>query len=152
MLSSNPEIILLKMLSKSSKYALKALVFIALNSSEEKKLLVKEIANKTNVPRPFLSKILQELASKDILSSIKGPGGGFFTTQKQQNGNVLDIIVETEGMDKLQHCVLNFENCDSQNPCPLHNYIAPAKDALRHSLKNITLDDLRNDGSIGFFT
>lgn len=151
-LSLNLEITSLYMLSKYSKYALKALTFIVTNSSEEKKLLVKEIADKTKVPKPFLSKILQELASKDILSSTKGPGGGFYATPKQLDGNVLDIIVETEGMDKLQHCILNFENCDSQNPCPLHSYIAPARDALRQSLKSIKLEDLKKNGSLSFFT
>lgn len=140
------------MLSKYSKYALKALVFIVTHSSEDEKLLVKVIASKTKVSRPFLSKILQELASKDILSSTKGRRGGFYVTQEQLNGSILDIIVETEGMDKLQHCMLNFENCDAQNPCPLHNNIAPAKDALRNSLKHITLGDLKGKGTPGFFT
>lgn len=140
------------MLSKSSKYALKAVVFIVTYSSKEEKLSGRKIAEKTKIPRPFLSKILQELSSKDFISSTKGPNGGFYVTQSQLNRTVLDLIVNTEGIDKLQQCVLNFENCDSENPCPLHNFIAPAKDSLRNSLKNITLDNLKKNGPMEFFT
>jgi len=140
------------MLSNSSKYALKAVVYIATKSSAENKLLVKEIAEKTNVPKPFLSKILQQLAANDLLSSTKGPHGGFFITENQLKNSVMDIVIETEGRDKLQQCFLNFENCNSQNPCPVHDFIAPAKEALRKSLQQVTIKELKEQGNLNFIT
>ncbi len=134
------------MISNSSKYAIKSLFYIVNNASEGHKLLVKDIARESQVPRAYLSKILQQLSAKNYLSSTKGPGGGFYLTDKQLKTAVIDIIIETDGKDKLSQCFLNYEHCDAQNPCPIHDMIAPAKDALRRQLKTITLEDLGKNG------
>jgi len=133
------------MLSNSSKYAVKALVHLVNHSSENNKILVKNLAKVTEVPQPYLSKILQQLTAKDYLSSIKGRNGGYFITKAQGENSVLDIIVEIEGKDQLHLCILSFEHCDSQNPCSIHHLIASQKDALRKSFKTIKLKDLANE-------
>ena len=136
------------MLSNSSKYAVKALVYLVNHSSEKNKVLVKHLAKATEVPQPYLSKILQQLTAKNYLSSIKGRNGGYFITEAQGENSVLDIIVEIEGKDQLQLCILNFEQCNSQNPCPIHHLVASQKDALRKSFKTIKLKDLGNGNLI----
>ncbi len=130
------------MLSNSSKYAVKALLHLVNHSSEENKILVKHLAKATEVPQPYLSKILQQLTAKDYLSSIKGRNGGYFITEAQGEKSVLDIIVEIEGKDILQLCILNFDNCDNKNPCPIHHLITSQKESLRNSFKTIKLKDL----------
>jgi Rrf2 family iron-sulfur cluster assembly transcriptional regulator len=130
------------MLSNSSKYAVKALVHLVNHSSKDNKILVKDLAKVTELPQPYLSKLLQQLTAKDYLSSIKGRNGGYFITKAQAENSVLDIIVEIEGKDILQLCILNFDNCDNKNPCSIHNLVASQKDALRKSFKAIKLKDL----------
>ena len=136
------------MISKSSKYAIQALLYIVNNSSEEQKLLAKDIAKATKVPKPYLSKILQQLTANNYLSSSKGPGGGYFVRKEQLKISILDIIVDAEGKDKFSQCILNFKNCDAQNPCPIHEFIAPSKTDLQQRLKFITLDDLKQKGNL----
>ena len=131
------------MLSNPSKYAIKALIFLVDHSSEANKILVKEIASETDVPKPFLSKILQKLVSKGYVSSSKGRNGGFYITPEQLTSSILEIIIEIEGKDQFLQCALNFENCAEQNPCPLHNFIATEKEALRHRFKTVLLNDLK---------
>ena len=127
---------------KSSKYAINAMHYIVANASEDHKLLVKEIAEATQVPQPFLSKLLQQLSAKGIISSSKGRNGGFFLTSGQLQGSILDIIVEIEGKDRLNMCAINFDHCDEANPCPIHHLIAYEKDQLRQCYRNIKLSDL----------
>ena len=134
------------MISNSSKYAIKSLVYIVNNASESHKLLVKDIAHEIQVPKPYLSKILQQLSTKKYVSSTKGPGGGFYITKEQLKTSLIDVIIETEGKDRLSRCILNYKNCDAQNPCPIHEIIARDKDALRHKLKMITLEDFKKSG------
>ena len=57
------------MLSKSSKYAIRAVLFLAIESSKDKKMSSKLIAEELKIPAPFLAKTLQELAKKNILNS-----------------------------------------------------------------------------------
>ncbi|MCW8981300.1 MAG: Rrf2 family transcriptional regulator [Altibacter sp.] len=131
------------MLLHSSKYAVKALVYLVANASEEHKLLVKEIAEATDIPKAFLSKLFQQLAAKNYISSTKGRHGGFYLTEAQLKNSVLDIIIEMEGKDRLQECVLNLDNCDAENPCAIHELIVDEKTALRERFKNITLAHLK---------
>ncbi len=66
------------MFSNSSKYAIKAVLFLALNSNEDKKIMVKDIANPINVPQAYIAKLLQELSRQNVISSTRGPKGGFY--------------------------------------------------------------------------
>ncbi|KAA3625716.1 MAG: Rrf2 family transcriptional regulator [Flavobacterium sp.] len=133
------------MLSNASKYAVKAINHLVLNSSEENKLLVKDIAELLDIPKPFLSKILQQLSAGNYISSAKGPGGGFFVTSEQLDGSILDIIVETEGKDRFKQCALNFDDCNESKPCAIHHLIATMKDGLRKAYKDIRLKDLKSE-------
>ena len=66
------------MFSTSSKYAIKAVLFLALHTNESKKLMVKDIYKSINVPKAYLAKLLQDLSRHNIVSSTRGPKGGFF--------------------------------------------------------------------------
>ena len=63
------------MLSNTSKYAIRAVIYLALFSSDEKKIGIREISKELGLPTPFLGKILQMLAKQKILNSTKGPMG-----------------------------------------------------------------------------
>ena len=65
------------MLSNSSKYAIKAVLFLSLNSSEIKWVMVKVIAKPINILQAYIAKLLQELSKQKIISSTRGPKGGF---------------------------------------------------------------------------
>ena len=80
------------MFTNSSKYAIKALCVIVEETSINHKLLVKEIAEQTGIPRPFLSKILQQLSSKNYISSTKGRHGGFYIEEQQLDNSLLRTL------------------------------------------------------------
>jgi len=80
------------MLSKSSKYAIRAVLYLAMHTNNKEKIGSKEVAKKLGIPAPFLAKTLQELTKKNIISSIKGPHGGFFLTKENNQKSLLDII------------------------------------------------------------
>ena len=65
------------MLSTTSKYAIRAVIYLALHSDGKTKVGQKEIAAQLAMPPPFLGKILQLLVKQGILVSVKGPNGGF---------------------------------------------------------------------------
>jgi len=57
------------MLSNSSKYAINAVIYLAVHSSVTRKIGVKDVAEALHIPSPFLAKILQTLARKNVISS-----------------------------------------------------------------------------------
>lgn len=130
------------MLSNASKYALRAVLYLAQNSSKKKKFGAKAIAEELETPQPFLAKLLRQLASNKLVSSTKGPKGGFYLTDVDKENYLWDIIVCIDGGYKFEQCFLGLSKCDSKNPCPVHYVVAPFKDKILKEFKEKTIDEL----------
>ncbi|NNK81631.1 MAG: Rrf2 family transcriptional regulator [Flavobacteriaceae bacterium] len=133
------------MFSNSSKYAIKAVLYLALNSSKEKKIMVKDIAEPINVPQAYIAKLLQELSRQNLISSTKGPRGGFYLSETDKQIPLRKIIHVIDGESRLSSCLLSLEDCNEDKPCPLHKSMYPLKTKLLESLENKTIVDLAKD-------
>ena len=89
------------MLSNSSKYAIKAVLFLALHSSEENKVIVKDISKPINVPQAYIAKLLQELVKAKIVTSVRGPKGGFYLNETNLAHSIMSIVNVIDGEKKL---------------------------------------------------
>ncbi|MHB1106856.1 MAG: RrF2 family transcriptional regulator [Lutibacter sp.] len=127
------------MLSNASKYAILSTLYLAEHSNEERKISVKEIAENIDVPNPFLAKLFQQLVRGKIISSTKGPHGGFYLSEKNKQKNVLDIIDNIDGLNKLNGCFLGLNECDSTNPCPVHFIVEPFKNNILGKFRDKTI-------------
>ena len=130
------------MLSKTSKYALKAVLYLAVNSDENVRIMAKDIGKPINVPKAYVAKILQELAKHDIVSSVRGPHGGFYLTTENKKRSLIDIVHLIDGRDRLNSCLLSVKDCDEKNPCPFHNLLGSVKNDFQKKLKETTINDL----------
>ncbi len=133
------------MLSNASKYAIRSVLFLAENSSDKKKFGAKEIASELEIPLSFIAKILQKLAKEKVISSIKGPGGGFFTSKKNLENNICMILNVIENENIFEGCFLGLPRCSDENPCPVHHIVAPFKDALLNKFENQTIKDFATE-------
>lgn len=127
------------MLSRASKYAILSTLYLALHSSKEKKMRVKYIAGKLNVPSPFLAKLFQQLVRGNVISSTKGPHGGFYLSEDNSEKNVCDIIQNIDGRNKIDDCFLGLSECDEEKPCPVHFIFASFKENLYGKFKDKTI-------------
>lgn len=133
------------MLSNSSKYALKAVLFLALHTNENNKMMVKDISERINVPKAYIAKLLQELSKRKILSSTKGPKGGFYINEANKNQPIIKIIDIIDGKKRIESCVLSLEDCNEHKPCPLHALINPSRSKMIVLLESKTIKDLAKD-------
>jgi len=129
------------MLSRASKYAILSTLFLSENSSEDKKISVKEIAKSIDVPSPFLAKLFQQLVRGKIISSTKGPNGGFYLSKSNGRKNVCDIIENIDGLNRLNECFLGLNECDSNNPCPVHFIVEPFKNSIMGKFRDKTIQE-----------
>jgi Rrf2 family protein len=126
----------MEMLSNASKYAINAVLFLALDAHKDRKVGTKEIATNINVPVPFLAKLLQNLARKGVISSTKGPNGGFYLTEENKAQKLLVVVDQIDGLSKLETCVLGLVSCSSDKPCPMHDMVQPLRQKFLHELHN----------------
>lgn len=133
------------MLSKSSKYAIRAVLFISNYSNKHTKIGSKQIAEELHIPAPFLAKTLQELTKKGIISSVKGPHGGFYLTKKNKTKTLFDIIECIDGLHKFESCFLGQEECNNKKPCVVHHLYYPFKNELLEKLKTKTIVEMAEE-------
>lgn len=138
------------MFSKSCQYGIKASVFIASQSAMGNRVSLKEIAAGIDSPVAFTAKILHQLAKQDILTSLKGPSGGFDIPKGRAEKIKLSNIVEAIDGDSIyMGCALGFDSCDVRQPCPMHSKFVVIRDNLRDMLENTSLYELANGLDVG---
>ncbi|MGB5645471.1 RrF2 family transcriptional regulator [Muriicola sp.] len=133
------------MLSNSSKYALKAVLYLADKTDISHKLMVRELSEPTQVPKAYLAKLLQALSKHNIISATKGPKGGYFLTKENRELPVFRVIEVIDGNQRIESCVLGIDECNAAHPCPLHEYVSPTRTALLSTLKKMTIGELALD-------
>ncbi len=133
------------MLSNSSKYALKAVLYLAVHSNINHKIGAKDLSGPINVPQSYLSKLLQELGRHHMVSSTKGPNGGYYLSDKNRERYLIEIINLIDGDDRLTSCMLSLERCNADYPCPLHKLLGKTKSNFLKQLEKTTIDDLVSD-------
>ena len=130
------------MISNTSKYAIRALIYLELYSSREQKKGIKLIAEDLDIPSPFLGKILQMLVKHQLLGSTKGPHGGFFLNKSAMDIPVMEIIEIMDGKDTFDKCAIRTVPCDHTNPCSMHDKLAPPRGEMKRVFSTETIADL----------
>ena len=131
-------------LSKSCEYAIRATVYIARTSKKNEKVGIIEVAEAIGSPMHFTGKILQTLVRKKVLSSAKGPNGGFYI-ENGQSLFLIDIIRAIDGNGLFTACVLGLEKCSETNPCPMHHQVKPIRDQLMSEFSKQSVNELVHD-------
>lgn len=130
------------MLTRSTEYAIRALISIQTRNREDKRPGVVEIARGIEAPEAFIAKILHTLTRHRMLGSLKGRGGGFFFDNKVSDLSVYDVILLMEGDALFYKCVLGLKHCDGTNPCPLHYKYVVIRDSFLDMARNETINFL----------
>ncbi len=140
------------MLTNACKYAIRSILYLAIHADETNKIGVKKIAEELETPQPFLAKLLQKLAKSNLVTSIKGPNGGFYLNKKNKENAIWDIVICIDGTDKFNKCFLGLSTCGDENPCPAHFIVASFKQKLLADFRDKTIaqftDELTKKGSV----
>lgn len=130
------------MLSKGTEYAIRALVYVQLQNWKGLRPGVVFIAREIEAPEAYTAKILQTLARHKLLESMKGRGGGFFFNENQSDVTLYEIIHVMEGDAVFHKCGFGLKNCNSENPCPLHDSYIHIRDGYFNIVKTETIATL----------
>ncbi|NUM50634.1 MAG: Rrf2 family transcriptional regulator [Flavobacteriales bacterium] len=133
------------MLSQKTKYALRAVLYLSVQAKSQKIKGGKEISDELKIPSAFTNKILQELAKKDIVSSVKGPRGGFFLSEKNLRLPLIQIINAMDDMAFFHSCGLGLSECSEEKPCPVHGTFKIARNNLFQLFSTKTIKELSEE-------
>ncbi|MBJ6366609.1 RrF2 family transcriptional regulator [Snuella sedimenti] len=134
------------MLSKKTKYGLKALTYIA-RVEGDAPVQVSEIAASEKIPQKFLESILTSLRKSGFLGSKKGKHGGYYLRKDPSEILMTEVMRILEGPIAMVPCVsLNFyekcDDCPDENECSVHKLMIQVRDSTLNVFRNTTLADL----------
>ena len=135
------------MISKKCKYAIKALLYLADNQSEERSIFSTEIAENENIPQKFLETILRELRNFQLLQSKRGKTGGYKLLKKPSEIKLAELMRMMDGPIALLPCVsLNYyTSCDECNEttCTIKPVFEKVRDQTLSILGNTSIEMMR---------
>jgi len=131
------------MFSKTCEYGIRATIFIASQSCQNKRVGLKDIAKKIDSPEAFTAKILQILARNHIIHSVKGVGGGFeIPKDAMYQIKMAQIVTAIDGDRVFTGCGLGLCHCSEDHPCPVHDKFKSIRKELATMLENTNLEEL----------
>lgn len=128
------------MISRSAKYALGVLRWLALHPGERRQ--GRELARATGAPADYLSKVLKRLEREGYVNGRKGWGGGFLLTGRGAEARLLEVVELFDGPLDPRECLLGLEPCNGAAPCPLHRPWSRVRAQLITTLKGMRVAGL----------
>jgi Rrf2 family protein len=134
------------MLSKKTKYAIKALVILGKNA-DKPPMQIQKIAEEENIPKKFLEQILLDLRNAGFLYSKKGAGGGYSLNKNPKEIFLVHIMRITGGPIAMVPCAsLNFfhkcEECRQETTCGIRDVFIKVRDETLKILSETSIADI----------
>ncbi len=134
------------MISKKTKYALKALGYLAEHSTGAP-ILIAELADKENIPKKFLEAILVALRKGGVLKSRIGKGGGYMLAVPPEEITVSRVVLILEGEFAPLPCLSDTnptrcDECDDQASCGIRLVMRDVKNAVMAVMDGVSVADM----------
>jgi Rrf2 family nitric oxide-sensitive transcriptional repressor len=126
-------------ISQTVEYALRAVAHLAQQSPRAS--TTEEIAAVTRVPRAYLSKVLQALARKGVVSSQRGIGGGMTLVKSPAELTILEVVNAVEPIQRIRTCPLGLAS-HGIHLCPLHRRLDDALAMMEEAFRRSTLAEI----------
>lgn len=130
------------MISSTLEYALRAVTWLAARPGEG--MPAQKIAEATQVPEDYLSKVLQQLARGGVLTSQRGRNGGFQLARPPAEISMLSVLNAVDKIPRIERCPLNLP-LHGVKLCPLHRRLDAAYAVMEQAFRETTLAELVED-------
>lgn len=130
-------------LTKQTDYALVLLSLIARNGAASETFTARDLARRTSIPLPMVSKILKRLGKEEILQSVRGASGGYRLARDPREVSVAEIILTLEGPISITECSGESDTlCALECSCPVSSTLQRVNRAVIDALEGISISDV----------
>jgi Rrf2 family transcriptional regulator, nitric oxide-sensitive transcriptional repressor len=126
------------MISQTVEYALRAMVFLA---DKKEPRTTQQIAEVTQVPAAYLSKVMQGLNRARLVHSQRGLHGGFALARSPEELTIWDVVQAVEPLQRIRSCPLDLD-AHRVRLCPLHKRLDDALAMIEKAFKETTLAEI----------
>ncbi len=127
------------MISQTAEYALRAIVYLAMNSGTA--FTTQQISLTTKVPAAYLSKVLQSLVRAHLVQSQRGLGGGFVLTKPPEEISILAVLNAVDPIQRIRTCPLGL-TAHGTILCALHKRLDDATAIIEKTFADTTIAEI----------
>lgn len=127
------------MFSKKVAYAIRCLVYLA---ERGEPALIREISEATEIPHPYLAKIVNDLTRKNFVKSQRGIGGGITLVKPPDSISVFELCVAFDDPFLKQECLIGMPNCSDETGCVFHEFWSKEKEKITNFLSMNTIEKI----------
>jgi len=132
------------MFTESVKYAIQTMMHLAVNQNDF--FLINTIAEDYDIPKFYLSKLVQSLSNYHLVRSKPGRNGGIKLNKPSEEIKIIDIIYAIEGPPpEKEMCIFGIDICSDSVPCPVHEKWKPMKKKLHNEFMEKDLASLAKE-------
>ena len=131
-------------ITRAADYAVRVMIYLA-TLPEETRLAAPVVARGIQAPVSFVSKVLQQLVQRGLVTSHRGAGGGFQLAVLPEKVSLLDVIEMIEGPLQINLCLARETGCDCKSWCGAHPIWSEAQAALKNVLAGASIGQLARD-------
>ena len=135
------------MISRTAEYAIRAMVALRSHAAGGP-MLAREISKQTGIPQNYLSKIMHSLGRAGLVSSVRGPGGGFQLRKPAKPVTAYEIVALFEDVGSRRRCFLGNDICSDEHACSAHDMWKKVWAVYEDFLQKTTLTTLAEDQSV----
>jgi Rrf2 family iron-sulfur cluster assembly transcriptional regulator len=130
--------------STRGDYASRALLSLALRADEQGPTSVRDIAERTGLPQPYLEQILLALKGAGLVRSKRGVGGGYVLARPAEEITLGAIVAAVDGPIVVGDFGEPHQNgaCDHEGQCALLAVWSEVGEHMRHHLDSFTLAEM----------
>jgi Rrf2 family protein len=136
-------------LTRAADYAVRVMIHLA-RTPRGLRVSLPALAAATGAPDSFLSKVLQSLTRARLITSKRGPAGGFNMSAPGRQASMRAVIEAIDGPVNLNVCLGNNEVCPRKLRCPAHPVWVKAQEALLGVLSEARISDVATTNHIQF--
>jgi len=128
------------MLSATADHAIRAVLVLA--RARGRVMRADEIAAATGAPQNYMAKTLNALAKSGLVTSARGPAGGFLLAVPAASISIARVVDLFDAPRPQTRCMLGNGACDPANRCAAHECWSRVTQARREPLMSTTIADL----------
>ena len=130
------------MISQTAEYALRAIVHLAQFSGSPQ--TTEQIGAATEMPRPYLAKVLNSLAKAKLVRAQRGMHGGFVLVPAAENLSIYEVIQAVDPLRRILECPLGLP-AHAEQMCPLHRSLDEVLELMEKRFRSIAISEILED-------
>jgi len=129
-------------ITNRGRYALRASLALAKLGTDGEPVSINNLSEEENISSVFLEQIFYKLRKAGIVTSIRGPGGGFCFAKSLNELTVMQILEAAGENLEITFCDKTRDNCDKIGQCLCHYIWLEVNQLVKNYFSNISLSSI----------